>query len=107
MAGCLSVQQHDPLSTGPNYPQPTYTYGAESWHSGYSPHRYTLTTLPGNMKKCHDCGAEFTDRYRSPLHNIVVKHVDRQLVWRDDRTGNFLFSADYSKTYYQLDFTHI
>ena len=94
-------------STGQNYPQPTYTYGAESWHSGYSPHRYELVTLPGNVKKCYGCGAEFTDRQRSPLHNIVVKHVDRRLVRRDERTGNFLFSADYSNTYYHLDFSHI
>ena len=34
MAGSLSVQQHNPASTVQNYPQPTYTYGAESWHSG-------------------------------------------------------------------------
>ena len=107
MAGGLSVQQHDPWSTGQNYPQPTYTCGAESWHSGYSPHRYELVTLPGNVKKCYGCGAEFTDRQRSPLHNIVVKHVDRRLVRRDERTGNFLFSADYSNTYYHLDFSHI
>ena len=107
MAGGLSVQQHDPWSTGQNYPQPTYTYGAESWHSGYSPHRYELVTLPGNVKKCYGCGAEFTDRQRSPPHNIVVKHVDRRLVRRDERTGNFLFSADYSNTYYHLDFSHI
>lgn len=39
--GCL-VQQHDPLSTGQNYSQPTYASGAESWHSRYSPHRYEL-----------------------------------------------------------------
>ena len=109
MAGGLSVQQHayDSSSAGQNYLQPTYTYGAESWHSGYSPHRYELVTLPGNVKKCYGCGAEFTDRRRSPPHNIVVKHVDRRLVRRDERTGNFLFSADYSNTYYHLDFTHI
>lgn len=77
--GCL-VQQHDPLSTGQNYPQPTYASGAESWHSRYSPHRYELVTLPGNVKTCYGCGAEFTERYRSPSHNIVVKHIDRRLV---------------------------
>ena len=98
------VQQHDPKSTGQNYPQPTYASGAESWHWGYSPDRYEVVTLPGNVKKCYGCGAEFTDRHRSPPYNIVVKHVDRRLVRRDERTGNFLFSADYSNTYYQLDF---
>lgn len=104
--GCL-VQQHDPLSTGQNYPQPTYDSGAESWHSRYSPHRYELVTLPGNVKTCYGCGAEFTERYRSPSHNIVVKHIDRRLVRWDKRTGTFLFSADYSNTYYRLNFAHI
>ena len=107
MAGGRPVQQHDPWSTGQNHPQPTHASGAESWHSGYSPHRYEVVTLPGNVKKCYGCGAEFTDRNRSPPYNIVVKHVDRQLVRRDERTGNFLFSADYSNTYYHLDFAHI
>ena len=107
MAGGRPFQQHDPWSTGQNYPQPTYASGAESWHSGYSPHRYELVTLPGNVKKCYGCGAEFTDKHRSPPYNIVVKHVDRRLVRRDERTGNFLFSADYSNTYYHLDFAHI
>ena len=100
MAGGLSFQQHDPSNTGQNYLQPTYSYGAESWHSGYSPHRYELVTLPGNVKKCYGCGSEFTDRHRSPPHN-------RRLVRRDERPANFLFSADYSNTYYHLDFTHI
>lgn len=107
MAGGRPVQQHDPWSTGETYPQPTYASGAESWHSGYSPHRYEVVTLPGNVKKCYGCGAEFTERHRSPPYNIVVKHVDRRLVRRDERTGNFLFSADYSNTYDHLDFAHI
>lgn len=37
----------------------------------------------------------------------MVKHVDRRLVQRDEQKGNFLFSADYSNTYYHLDFSHI
>ena len=51
MAGGRPVQQHDPWSTGQNYPQPTYGLGTENWHSGYSPHRYEVVTLPGNVKK--------------------------------------------------------
>lgn len=91
MAGGRPVQQHDPRCTGQNCPQPTYASGAESWHSGHSPHRYELVALLGNVKKCYGCGVEFTDRHISPLYNIVVKHVDRRLVRRDERTGNFLF----------------
>ena len=37
----------------------------------------------------------------------MVKHVDRRLVRRDKHTGHFLYSADYSNTYYHLDFAHI
>lgn len=38
---------------------------------------YEVVTLPGNVKKYYSCGAEYTDRHRSPPYNIVVKHVDR------------------------------
>ena len=40
-------------------------------------------------------------------NNIVIKHVYRRLVRRDERTGNFFLSTDYSNTYYHLDFAHI
>ena len=79
-AGGRPVQQHDPWGTGQKYLQPTHASGAESWHSGYSPHRYEVVTLPANVKKCYGCGAEFTDGHRSPPYNTVVKHVDRRLV---------------------------
>ena len=39
--------------------------------------RYEVVTLPGNVKKYYSCGAEYTDRHRSPPYNIVVKHVGR------------------------------
>ncbi|PFX11818.1 hypothetical protein AWC38_SpisGene24330 [Stylophora pistillata] len=39
MPGGRPVQQHDPRCTGQNCPQPKYASGAESWHSGHSPHR--------------------------------------------------------------------
>ena len=107
MAGGRPVQQHDPWSKGESYPQPTYASGAESWHSGYSPQRYEVVTLTGNVKKCYGCGAEFTDRHRIPPYNIVVKRVDRRLARRDKWMGNVLFSADYSDTLLSLRFcTH-
>ena len=40
-------------------------------------------------------------------HNIIVRHCDRRLMRRDKRTGQFQYSADYSKTYYHFDVSHI
>ena len=92
-AGGRPVQQHDPKSTGQNYPQPTYASGAESWHSGYSPDRYEVVTLPGNVKKCYGCGAEFTDRHRSPPYNIVYNTHFKRLHHRakNDFISGFTF----------------
>ena len=33
----------------------------------------------------------------------MVKHVDRRLGRRDEQTGQFHYSADFSNTYYHLD----
>ena len=41
------------------------------------------------------------------FQQTIIKHVDRRLVRRDEQTGHFLYSADYSNTYYHLDFAHI
>lgn len=79
----------------------------ESWHSGHSPYRYEVVRLPTRAQKCYGCGMEFAEKYRQPPYNIVVKHVDRRLVRRDERTGLFLYSPDYSNTYYHLDSAHI
>ena len=43
--------------------------------------------------------AEFTNRHRNSRYDIAVKH-NRRLVLRDEQTGNFLYSADYCKTWY-------
>ena len=36
-------------------------------------------------------GGYVTERCRTSPKNIVVKHVDRQLVRRDEHTGHFLY----------------
>jgi len=79
----------------------------ESWHSGHSPYRYELVSLPLRVQKCYGCGMEFANKYRQSPYNIVVKHVDRRLVRRDEQIGLSLYSADYSNTYYHLDAAHI
>ena len=71
-----------------------------SWHAGMSPHPYSLCILTPIIKKCYGCGDDFIDKYRIPPYNIIVRHVDRRIRRRDDRTGQFLFSPDFSNTYY-------
>ena len=80
-----------------------------SWHSGYSPYRYELIELSSKVKKCHDCGLEFSEKFRQPPHNIVVKHVDRRLVRRDElgKQANFTIGANFSNTYYHSYSNHI
>lgn len=83
-----------------NFTQP------QVWNSGMSPHRYELVYLPSNVKKCYGCGQAFSDRLRQPPHNIIVKHIDRRLMRRDD-WGNLHYSPDFTNTYYHLDVTHV
>ena len=68
-----------------------------SWHSGHSPYRYELVELPSKVRKCYGCGVEFSEKFRQPPYNFVVKHVDRRLVRRDERTGQFHYSADIAR----------
>ena len=90
------------------YPYPTQTHPlAGNWHSGCSPHKYELVELPQNVKKCYGCGFDFVEKYRKSPHNIIVRHRERRLMRRDEHSGQFQYSADYSNTYYHLDSSHI
>ena len=77
------------------------------WHSGMSPHPYTLCELPNATKKCYGCGEEFVDKYRVAPYNIVVRHVDRRIQRRDEHTGTFLYSPDFTNTYYHPICSHM
>ena len=92
---------HRPLSSF----QPSAAAG--TWHSGLSPHSYYLVALPTNVKKCYGCGDMFAEKFRQAPHNIVVKHVDRRVVRRDDNTGALVYSTDFTNTYYHPNPTHI
>ena len=59
------------------------------------------------MKKCYGCGDNFAEKFRQPPHNIVVKHVDRRQVGRDDNTGALVYSTDFTNTYYHPSPAHI
>ncbi|KAJ7365291.1 Alpha-1,3-mannosyl-glycoprotein 4-beta-N-acetylglucosaminyltransferase C [Desmophyllum pertusum] len=87
------------FSAGQDSLQPANASGAESWHSGYSPYKYELVTLTNSVKKCYGCGAEFTNKHRKPPYNIVVKTCQQETYSeRYERTGLFLYSADFSNT---------
>lgn len=105
------LSQRQPAGTNPHFgfgaPYVSQQATQGSWHSGHSPYRYELIELPSKAKKCYGCGLEFTEKFRQPPHNIVVKHVDRRLVRRDEQMGQFHYSADFSNTYYHLDSNHI
>ena len=100
MAGGLSFQLHDPSNTGQNYPQQTNTYGAESWHSGYFPHRYEVVTLPGNVKKSATVVA---------LNLLTGTEVLRTTSWSRMSTGDLLGEMSAREIFFleQITATHI
>lgn len=77
------------------------------WHSGMSPNRYEVVLLSQAVKKCYGCGSPFTDKFRKSPHNIVIKHVDRRVVGKNDLTGQLIYSNDYTNTYYHLSVSHV
>ena len=105
------LSHRQPAGTNPHYvfraPYVSQQATQGSWHSGYSPYRYELIKLLSKVKKCYGCGLEFSKKFRKPPHNIVVKHVDCRLIRRDEQTGQFHCSADFSNTHYHLDGNHI
>jgi hypothetical protein len=50
-----------------------------SWNSSMSPYRYELVLLPNSVTKCYGCYQEFTQGYRMPPNNLVVRHMDRRI----------------------------
>ena len=77
------------------------------WNASMSPHPYSLCILSNIVKKCYSCGVDFADSYRASPYNIIVKHVDRRLMRRDEQSGRIVFSPDYSNTYYHPTFSHL
>ena len=55
----------------------------------------------------YGCGDMFAEKFRQPPYNIVVKHVDRRVVRRDDNTGALVYSTDFTNTYYHPSPAHI
>lgn len=85
----------------------TSTSTSPIWHSGMSPHAYELIALPTNVRKCYGCGNDFVDKYRNHPYNIIVKHIDRRVMRKDNLTGALIYSTDFSNTYYHPSSEHI
>ena len=75
----------------------------EQWHSGLSPYHYEICLLPTKVQKCYGCGSDFVDKYRKPPFNLVVQHVDRRVIRRNEVTGQLVFSH----TYYHPSCAHL
>ena len=104
------------IMTRPIFPQLPYiqperpstsTSPSPIWHSGLSPYHYELIILPTNVRRCYGCNCEFVDKYRQEPYNIVVKHVDRRIVQKDPVTHSYVYSPDFSNTYYHPISDHI
>ena len=67
-----------------------------------SPHKYEVLVLKLSVKNYYGCGSLFVDKYRRALFNLVVKHRQE----KDDRTGQLIYSKDFSNTYYHLMKNH-
>ena len=65
------------------------------WHSWISPNLYELVPLLSRTKKCYGCGGIFSAKFCSPPHNLVVRHFDRQVVRRNEQTGQIVYSSDF------------
>ena len=59
------------------------------------------------MKKCYGCGDNFSEKFRQPPHNTVVKHFDHRVVRKDESTGALVHSADFANTCYHPGPVHI
>lgn len=110
------IVQNDPIMARPIFPRLPYvrpqlpstsTSASPVWHSGLSPYHYELIILPTNVRRCYGCNCEFVDKYRQEPYNIIVKHVDRRIVKKDPVTQSYIYSVDYSNTYYHPISDHI
>ena len=93
----------------PQLPPPPLSAQAQplQWHSGMSPHPYELVLLPTKAQKCYGCGVNFVEKYRSSPFNIVVRHMDRRVIRRNEQNGQLVHSSDYGNTYYHPHPSHI
>lgn len=83
-----------------------YPAVAAQWQPWMSPYAYEVVLLPTMVKKCYGCGNNFVERYRSPPHNLVVKHMDKRIAGKDT-LGQLKYSVNFNNTYYHPSMAHI
>ena len=86
---------------------PTVQIQSLHWPSGMSPHPYELVPLPAKAQKCYGFGANFLNKYHSPPFNIVVRHMDRRVIRKNEQIGQLVHRSEYANTYYHTQPTHI
>ena len=72
-----------------------------------SPYRYELVRFPSGVSKCYGCGEVFAEKYHSPPHDLIVRHKDRRIRGKDDRTGRIVYNDKFTQTYYHLQSSHV
>ena len=58
-------------------------------------------------KKCYGCGRPFADKYNSPPNNLIIRHVDRRIMGKDDATTQLVFNHNFTAAYYHANKMHI
>ena len=98
-------QMHMPAAQMP--PNAQATSPQVMWHSSMSPNKYEVASIESCVTKCYGCGAAFADKFWRPPFHLVVKHLDRRVLGKNNTTGQLLYSNDYFNTYCHLSVSHI
>ena len=85
----------------------TSTSPSPIWHSGLSPYHYKLIILPTSVRRCYGCNCAFVDKSRQQPYNTIVKHVDRRIMQKDHGTHSYIYTPDFTNTYYHPISDHI
>ena len=79
--------------------QALYTSDDQLWHSGLSPHRYTVIDRNSSQcRQCYGCGMPFLQGHRIPPHNLIVMHFDRRIIGAE--RGRVRVNKFYQRVYY-------
>ena len=87
-------------------PTPNLTANTQQWHSGMSPHKYSVVEKPSDVSKCYGCGAIFADKYNHYPNNLIVKHLDRRIRGKNQE-GQLLYNVDFTPSNYHSNREHI
>ena len=75
------------------------------WNTSMSPQLYELVVFPNDVKKCYECGQEFAAKYKTPPHNIIVRHRDKRIKGKD-ANGQITYSEEFRPLLSSADFSY-